>query len=241
MLPEGSATRVPPTRSAAASRAASSGSRIVKCCSVARPRRRLPGAATLPGVPAEVVVVAARAQERRLGAELRHQVEPEQVAVEADRLVDVGDAQVDVTHPRTVRQPAERRLVVRLQLQEVVEVERPAAHPLDLALPELTRPVPVDLDPVVVGVAQVEGLADEVVGRPRQGHALPCGVRQPAREVDPLRNEQREVEEARVAVSGPRSRQLGQVQQRLAAGAERGLAVGVLEHVQADRPAVVVE
>ena len=93
----------------------------------------------------------------------------------------------------------------------------------------------------MVGVAQVEGLADEVVGRPRQGHALASGVRQPAREIDPLRNEQREVEEARVAVSGPRSRQLGQVQQRLAAGAERGLAVGVLEHVQADRPAVVVE
>ena len=74
------------------------------------------------------------------------------------------------------RQAAEvRQLVSALAAaglgEEAVEVERPGAHPPHLPLPERARAVPVDLDAVVVRVAQVDGLADEVVGGARQRHA----------------------------------------------------------------------
>ena len=54
----------------------------------------------------------------------------------------------------------------------LVDVERQRGHPLaDLALPELARTVPVDLDPVLVGVAEVQRLADEMIREPGEGHA----------------------------------------------------------------------
>jgi len=40
----------------------------------------------------------------------------------------------------------------------------------DLALPQLARAVPVDLDPVLVRIAQVQRLADEMIREPDQGH-----------------------------------------------------------------------
>ena len=75
----------------------------------------------------------------------------------------------------------------------------------DLPVPELAWTVRVDLDPVVVGVAQVERLADEVVGEAVELHAVSRGVREPAREVGALGHEQREVEETGVAVGGSRA------------------------------------
>ena len=133
-----------------------------------RPLRRLRGTAALPGVAAQVMVVAACAQERRLRPELRHQIEAEQVPVEGDRLVDVGDAQVDVAHRRPVRQPGEGSSSLGALAEQVVEVERPACPSARRPLPQLPRPVGVDLDPVVVGVAEVERLADGVVRRSGQ-------------------------------------------------------------------------
>src|SRR5215218_293096 len=63
-------------------------------------RRRAAGA--LPGVQADVVVVVAGGEERGREAELapvgRH-AEPERVAVERERAVEVGDAQVHVADP----------------------------------------------------------------------------------------------------------------------------------------------
>src|SRR4051812_7756835 len=51
---------------------------------------------------------------------------------------------------------------------QIVEVERGRAHLNPFAVrrhrPLLARAVPVELDPVAVGVGQVEGLADAVVG-----------------------------------------------------------------------------
>jgi hypothetical protein len=61
-----------------------------------RPRWRRGAAAALPGVDAEMMVIAAGAEERRLVADAQDEVEPEHVAVEAERPVDVRDFQMDV-------------------------------------------------------------------------------------------------------------------------------------------------
>ena len=52
-----------------------------------------------------------------------------------------------------------------------------------------------------VGVAEVERLADEVVGEPGERHAVARRVREPAREVGALGQQQGEVVEAGVAVA----------------------------------------
>ena len=116
-----------------------------------------------------------------------------------------------------------RRLGVRGE--QVVDVERPRAEPVHLPLPEAPRPVGVDLDPVVVGIAQVERLADEVIRGAGQLDAVADRVLQPAGQVAALGHEQREVEETGVAVGGPRARLLDEVQELAAAGAQARLAV----------------
>ena len=73
--------------------------------------------------------------------------------------------------------------MARAALNQVVEVEWQRAHPIDATLPDLARPVGVDLDSVVIRIAQVERLADEVVRGSRQSNAVTAGVRQPAPEV----------------------------------------------------------
>ena len=93
----------------------------------------------------------------------------------------------------------------------------------DLPFPEAARPVGVDLDPVVVGVAQVERLADEVVGSARQLDAIADRVLHPAGQVRALGHQQREVEEAGVPVGGPRARLFDQTQELVAAGAQARL------------------
>ena len=83
----------------------------------------------------------------------------------------------------------------------------------DLALPELARPVGVDLDAVPVGVAEVDRLADEVVGRARQAHALAHRVGDPEREAAPVRQQQREVEQPGAPGRRLRARHLDQLEQ----------------------------
>jgi hypothetical protein len=61
-----------------------------------RPRRGWVAAARLPGVEADVVVVAAGRDERGFGAEALDQLEAEDAAVEVERPLEVGDFQVDV-------------------------------------------------------------------------------------------------------------------------------------------------
>ena len=78
---------------------------------------------------------------------------------------------------------------------------------------------------MAVRVAEVDRLADEVVRQAGQRHAVAGGVREPAREVGALRQEQREVVEAGVAARRPRARLLDEDEQLAAAGAERGASV----------------
>ena len=96
----------------------------------------------------------------------------------------------------------------------------------DLALPELARAVGVDLDAVAVGVAEVDRLADEVVGGARQrarGRARRARASGPGR---PVGHEQREVEEAGVARTpaarpAPRRAPAGAVRRRRATRGRR--------------------
>ena len=180
-------------------------------------------AARLPRVAAEVVVVAAGAEEGGLVAGLRGQPHPELVAVEADRLVDVADGEVDVADRRAVRQPVELG-VARLGEQRV-GVERERRHRLrDPALPLLARAVGVDLDAVVVRVAEVDRLAHDVVGEAGERDPLAPGVGEEAAEARAIRDEQRDVEEAGETGGRARARLLDEAQERRV-GAELGRAV----------------
>lgn len=77
-------------------------------------------------------LVAPCGQEGGRGAELRHDAEAEDVAVEAHRLVHVGDAQVDVADRRACGETLERLLGgIRELAQEIVDVERLRRHALE--------------------------------------------------------------------------------------------------------------
>ena len=112
---------------------------------------------------------------------------------------------------------------------------------MHLVLPDLARAVPVDLDAVMVGVAEIERLADEVIRRAGERNPLARRVREPARQVGALRQQKRVMEEARVPVGRRRTRLLDEMQELGPARAEARLAVPLVEHVEADRAAVVVE
>ena len=64
-----------------------------------RAGRRRRAALALPGVEADVVVIAAGRDEGRLRAHALHQLEAEHAAIEGERAVEVGDLEVDVADP----------------------------------------------------------------------------------------------------------------------------------------------
>ena len=105
--------------------------------------------------------------------------------------------------------------------EKIVDVERQGGQTLaDLPFPVRTRSIPVDLDPVPVRVAEVERLADEVIGQPDERDAVARGMREPASEVDALGHEQGEVVEARISERRSRIPLLGEHEQLVVAGAE---------------------
>jgi hypothetical protein len=61
-----------------------------------RSGRRRGAALALPGVEADVVVIAAGRDERRAVAHPLHQLEAEHVAIEAERAVEIGDLEMDM-------------------------------------------------------------------------------------------------------------------------------------------------
>ena len=62
-------------------------------------RRRRMAAFALPGVEADVVVIAAGRDERRAGAHPLHQLEAEHAAIEAERAIEIGDLEMDMPDP----------------------------------------------------------------------------------------------------------------------------------------------
>src|SRR5206468_5591445 len=91
-------------------------------------------------------------------------------------------------------------------------------------LPRLARTVPVELDSVLVGSAEMDRLADEVVGEADERNPLAGRVREPAGEVGALGDAQREVVEAGVPGRRPRTGLLDENEQ-LSVAAERRMAV----------------
>ena len=94
---------------------------------------------------------------------------------------------------------------------------------------------------MVVGVAQIERLADEVVRGAGQLDPVADRVLHPAGQVAALGHEQREVEEPGVPVGGTCARLLDQVQQIAATRTQARLTAADAEHVEPDRLGVVRE
>ena len=121
--------------------------------------------------------------------------------------------------------------------EKAVDIERQGRHARgDLALPDLARAVPVDLDPVPIGVAQVDRLAHEVIGEPDQRHAV-ASARAPAsgraRRARAPAGRSGRGRCGRRAGRAPRF--LDQHEQLTTARAERRAAGVPLEHVEPDR------
>ncbi len=101
---------------------------------------------------------------------------------------------------------------------------QPGIRHRDLALapaPQRAGAVGGELDPVALGVVQVDRLAHQVVRGAVQGQSDGCGVPQPAAEIGTGRKQERGVEQtggSRVVGAGPGRRDQGE--QRLAAAAE---------------------
>jgi hypothetical protein len=53
----------------------------------------------LPGVEADVVMIAARRNERRAVAHPLHHLEAEHAAIEAERAVEIGDLEMNMPDP----------------------------------------------------------------------------------------------------------------------------------------------
>ena len=108
------------------------------------------------------MVVVAGGDEQR-AVPLLADAESECIDVECACRGEISDLQMDVADVRVVRES----LAAAGFGTERVEIERQRVH-LDAALcrrPLRTRPVAIDFDAVVFRVAQVQGLADAVVGR----------------------------------------------------------------------------
>ena len=138
--------------------------------------------------------------------------------------------------------PSAGALAVLELAEHALEVERQRGHRqlVAVAAPLLARPVAVDLDPVPLGVPEVERLAHEVVGG--AGEA-PAGAGQPlerARQLGAIGHQDREVEEP--GAEARRPRRVGcahQLDHGLATrGAEAREATVALDRVEADHALV---
>ena len=89
-----------------------------------------------------------------------------------------------------------------ISAEEALDVERQGRHAVDdPPFPHVAWAVAVDLDPMAVGIGEVQRLAHEVIREPDEPNPIASSVCEPAREVDAFRKEQREVVEAGVAGS----------------------------------------
>ncbi len=137
---------------------------------------------------------------------------------------------------------APRPALVAGRRREIVEVERvggdlqAVAGPLPLVLPA----VAIDLDAVAFRIVEIDRLADEMVGRAGERHALLRRVEQPAREIGARRQQKCGVIEAGGAVVvGLGARRVLELHDRHPAGAQRGARLAVLQHAETDGVAVV--
>src|SRR4029077_16419767 len=127
------------------------------------------GALTGPGVEAEMMVIAAGGDEECTRIAADRDVEAERAGIERLGRREVADVEVDVPDARAGRHARPGVLAAELA-QDAIEVERKRVHLQDSVAdrPLLPRAVAIQLDPVALRIAQIEGLADQVVGRAAQ-------------------------------------------------------------------------
>jgi len=128
--------------------------------------RRGRGAGALPGVEADVVVVAVGGKEAGAGAVASDEIEAEDILIERFGRVDAGDPEVDVADDCGRRHADPWRLVLGELGHQALEVQWVGGHaqPAVLTRPSGAWAVGVQLDAIAFRVGQVERLADEVVG-----------------------------------------------------------------------------
>ena len=119
-------------------------------------------------------MIAARRHEGRAAAPPR-QVETDRAAIELLGLVDVADPQMDVADAQALGRGLDRLAVAGSTSRRIASTSsclvgitiRPSSR-----CQRSARPVVVDLDAVALGIVEVERLADAVVGRAGDRHAV---------------------------------------------------------------------
>jgi hypothetical protein len=184
------------------------------------------------------VVVVAAGRDEGGRAEVRPQLEAEDVAVEAERLVDVADVQVDVAHPQALADLGRRGLAGDRRHQRVEVERRGPAGVAEVLRPLVPLAVGRELDAVAVGIGEVDRLVGAVVG----GALDRCArLREPQRGAGELlarRIQQRVVVEAGMAARAICPRVLVEDDHGLAAVAEPRGGGLVCVDAQAERALV---
>src|SRR5262245_30808260 len=181
-----------------------------------------------------MMVVAAGRDEEGTRVAADRDIEAERAGVEGLGGAQIADVQVDVADPGAGWHAGVRILAAEL-IENAVEVERQGVHLEDAVAyrPLLTRAVAIELDSVALRVAQIERLADQVVGGPAQPPARFGDALQRTGEVRAARNEDGEVEEPAGAVGAARGvRVAGQLDDGLLRGVRGPHAEGAVRALE---------
>jgi hypothetical protein len=185
-----------------------------------------------------MVVVAARGYEQRARIAAHGHFETELADIELLCLGEVGDLEVNVAHPGPRgHRPGGRDLSGELA-EDPVDIQRKRGHlqlPVSHA-PFVARAIPVDLDPIALGVIEVHGFTNEMVGSSRE---TPIGfddATDRARQLGPTGNQDREVEQPGGSI-GPGScpRAMNELDQWAPVESEASLVFRPVQPVEADR------
>ena len=128
-------------------------------------------AAAVPDIHGHVVVVAARGNEQGLPVPAGGLLEAQGLDVEVMRGPHVAYLEVDMPDAGARLMLSCHRSFAQVLLEVALRRERQAVHNDRTAvpLPSGARLVVVELDPVALGVGEVEGFADQVVGTADEG------------------------------------------------------------------------
>src|SRR3954464_15384885 len=143
------------------------------------------------------MVIAARGEEQGTGIAADGDVEAQPAGIELLGIAEVRDVQMHVPDARPGLHAAVRCTRYSDLRDQAVQVERQRRHLKVVAVvaPLRPRPITVDLDAVVLGIAEVERLADEVIRGTAQPPAGTNDVRERPGERCPPGYEDREVEQ----------------------------------------------
>jgi len=119
----------------------------------------------LPGIQPDMMMVATCAQKKGTW-HTRSDVKPQDRVVKAFGLWDIARAQVDVSNARPSWEHFPGKRVAFAFLHQGVEIKGIGRHLYHaiLATPRCAWTIPVDFKTVAVGIREIEGFADQVVG-----------------------------------------------------------------------------